>query len=60
LFPEGKFHQVFLSEVANLLIHPGGKQNLIIHNKGAIRARYSVASLKNTFERLLNQLYKMD
>jgi glycosyltransferase involved in cell wall biosynthesis len=60
LFPEGKFHKAFLSDVANLLIHPGGKQNIIIHNKKAVRARYSHASFKNNFERLLNQLYKMD
>jgi glycosyltransferase involved in cell wall biosynthesis len=60
LFPEGKFHQAFLSDVANLLIHPGAKQNLIIHNKKAVRARYCHASFNNKFERLLNQLYKLD
>ena len=60
LFPEGKFDQAFLSDVANLIIHPGAKQNLIIHNKEAVRARYSHASFKNNFERLLNQLNKLD
>jgi glycosyltransferase involved in cell wall biosynthesis len=60
LFPEGKFHRGFLSEVANLLIHPGAKQNIITHNKEAVRARFSQASFKNNFERLLNQLYNLD
>ncbi len=60
LFPEGKFHQAFLSDVANLLIHPDAKQNSIIHNKEAVHARYSHASFKNKFEHLLDQLYKLD
>jgi len=60
LFPEGKFNRLFLSDVAELLIHPGGNHNTIIHNKEAIRARYSYTSFKNTFESLLNQLYQME
>lgn len=60
LFPEGKFHQAFLSDVADILIHPGAKQNLIIHNKEAVRARYGYVFFKNKFEHILNQLYKLD
>jgi glycosyltransferase involved in cell wall biosynthesis len=60
LFPEGGFHRAFLSDIANMLLHPGGNQNTIIHNKEAIRARYGYASFKNKLERLLNQFYKMD
>ena len=60
LFPDGKFHRAFLSEVANLLIHPDAKQNAIIHNKRAVRTRFSQASFKKTFEGLLNQLCNLD
>lgn len=60
LFPEGTLHEDFLSDVANLLIHPGSQQNMIIHNKEAVRARYSRASFRNTFEYLLKQLYKLN
>ena len=60
LIPEGKFHRAFLSDVANLLINSEAKQHVIVHNKEAVRARYSYATLKNKFERLLNQLYELD
>ncbi len=60
LFPEGKFTQAFLSDVADLLIHPDAKQKLIIQNREAVRIRYSHESFKNKFERLLNQLYELD
>lgn len=60
LFPEGKLHEDFLSVVANLLLHPGSKQNMIVHNKEAVRARYSRASFRNTFGHLLEQLYKLN
>jgi hypothetical protein len=60
LFPEGKLHQTFLSDVANLLIYSETKQHEILHNKKAVRTRYNYTSLKNKFEILLNQLYKLD
>jgi glycosyltransferase involved in cell wall biosynthesis len=60
LFPEWKFHKAFLSDVANLLIHPSANQNSIMHNKEVVRARYSHASFKNKFGQLLNQLCKQD
>jgi len=60
LFPEGKFHRAFLSDVANLLINPESNQHVILHNKKAVRARYNYATLKNKFERLLDQLYELD
>ncbi len=59
LFPEGKFHKAFLSDVTNLLIHPSAKQYNIMHNKGVVQARYSHASLKNKFGQLLNRLCKL-
>ncbi len=58
--PEGNFHRAFLSDVANLLINPEAKQQVIVHNKEAVRARYSYTTLKNKFERLLKQLYELD
>ena len=60
LFPEGRFTQPFLSEVADLLIHPESGQKLIIQNREAVRSRYSYESFKNKFEHLLNQLYELD
>jgi len=59
-FPGGKFHEAFLSEVADLLLNAETKQNIILHNREAVRARYSTETLKNTFERLLAQLYKLN
>ena len=60
LIPEGKFHRAFLSDVANLLINSEAKQHVIVHNKEAVRARYSYATLKNKLERLLNQLCDLE
>jgi len=60
LFPEGEFNQTVLSDIANLLIHPGTKQTNIIHNREAVRARYSYIALKHGFERLLIKLYNLD
>jgi glycosyltransferase involved in cell wall biosynthesis len=60
LFPEGKLHQAFLSDAANLLVHPGAIKDQISHNKSVVRARYSNASFMNQFERIINQLHKLD
>jgi glycosyltransferase involved in cell wall biosynthesis len=60
LFPEGKLPTIFLSEVADLLINKENKQNIISHNKEAVRARYGTESLKNRFERLLHRLGELD
>ncbi len=59
LFPEGKFLRTFLSEVSSLLLHPDNRTDSIVHNKEAVRARYSHAAFKRKFERLLKQLIKM-
>jgi glycosyltransferase involved in cell wall biosynthesis len=59
-FPEGRFHKAFLSDVADLLIHPGARQNIITHNREAVRARFSHATFKDKFERLLGRLSRMD
>ena len=60
LFPAGKFHQAFLSEVADLLVNVETKQHVISHNKEAVRARYGTETLKNKFGILLQQLYELD
>ncbi|MDK1081504.1 MAG: glycosyltransferase [Anaerolineae bacterium] len=60
LFPEGKFYPSFLSAVADLLFNPEVKQNVSLHNKEAVRARYSTKAFKNKFERILNQLYNLN
>ena len=60
LFPQGRFTQAFLSEVADLLIHPDSKQKLNIQNREAVRSRYGYEAFKNKFEHLLNQLYDLD
>ncbi|MDK1119303.1 MAG: glycosyltransferase [Anaerolineae bacterium] len=60
LFPEGKLHQAFLADAADLLIKSGNNQDVILHNKEAVRARYSVGTVKNKFERLLGQLGKLE
>jgi glycosyltransferase involved in cell wall biosynthesis len=59
-FPEVTFHKAFLSDVADLLIHPGARQNIIAHNREAVRARFSHATFKDKFERLLSRLSSMD
>ena len=59
LFPEGSFHRAFLSKVANILIHPETQQKRMIHNKKAVRTRYSHASFKTKFEHRLENLYKL-
>lgn len=59
LFPEGILHRAFLSEVANLLIHPETQQKRMIHNKKVVRTRYSHASFKTKFEHRLEQLCKL-
>jgi len=60
IFPEGRFSKDFLAEVAAMLMHPGDQQDLIRHNKAAVRARYSQASFKNSFQQLLEQLCNLD
>jgi len=59
LFPEGSLHRTFLSEVADLLIHPETHQKRMIHNKKVVRTRYSYASFKTNFEHRLEQLCKL-
>ncbi len=59
-FPEGRFHRAFLSEVARLLIHPGARQDIIIHNRKAVHARFGHAPFKDKFERLLGRLSRMN
>jgi glycosyltransferase involved in cell wall biosynthesis len=60
IFPEGRFSKDFLSIVAALLMHPDDQQDLITHNRAAVRARYSQASFQNSFQQLLEQLCKLD
>ena len=60
LFPEGKFHRAFLSDVADLLINSKARQRDILHNKEAVRSRYNYATLKIKFKRLLNQLNELN
>ncbi|MGD8555373.1 MAG: glycosyltransferase family 4 protein, partial [Anaerolineales bacterium] len=60
LFPEGDFSRDFLDEVAGLLLHPEAIQDVMKHNRKAVRARYSRDSLKKRFEFLLNQLRKLE
>lgn len=57
--PGGKLHPAFLSEVTNLLLDANARQEIVHHNKKAVRARYSVETLKNNFGRLLRQLSKL-
>jgi glycosyltransferase involved in cell wall biosynthesis len=59
LFPEGRFHRAFLSDVANLLIHPETHQKRMIHNKKVVHTRYSYASFKTKFAYRLEQLCKL-
>jgi glycosyltransferase involved in cell wall biosynthesis len=59
-FPEKKFKRKMLSDVADLLMETNVRQEVIRHNKNAVRTRYSVDTLKNKFERLLNHLVKSD
>lgn len=59
-FPERKFKRKMLSVVAELLLESGVRQNVIRHNKDAVRTRYSVDTLKDKFVRLLNHLTKSD
>jgi glycosyltransferase involved in cell wall biosynthesis len=60
LFPEGDFSRDFLDEVAGLLLHPEAIQDVMKHNREAVRARYSRDSLKKRFQFLLDQLRKLE
>jgi glycosyltransferase involved in cell wall biosynthesis len=60
LFPEGRLHRAFLSDVANLLLHPETQQKRMIHNQEVVRTRYSHASFINKFEQLLDQLCELE
>ncbi len=57
-FPEGKFDRAFLASVTNLLINSEIKRDVILHNKEAVRTRYSVEALRNRFEHLLRKFYE--
>jgi glycosyltransferase involved in cell wall biosynthesis len=54
LFPKRKFRKRFLSEVADLLLKPAIRQQIGNKNREAVRARYSQATLRRKFERILN------
>jgi glycosyltransferase involved in cell wall biosynthesis len=59
-YPEGRFRGRFLTEVANLLVHPAARREIGEHNREVVRVRYSQAALKNKFELILTQFTKLD
>jgi glycosyltransferase involved in cell wall biosynthesis len=59
-FPEGEFSDLFLEEVANLLLKPETNRSRIEHNKTAVRSRYSFDVLEETFRDLLDKLRTID
>ena len=60
LFPEGDFTDDFLCDVSDLILNPQRRMDVIEHNREAVRARYSHASLIKAFQRLLEQLISLD
>ena len=59
LFPEGDFSESTLDEVTNLLLHPELNQERNQHNKEAVRSRYRIAALRETFKELLDHLRRI-
>ncbi len=59
LFPEGDFSESTLDEVTNLLLHPELNQERNQHNKEAVRSRYRIAALRETFRELLDHLRRI-
>jgi len=59
LFPEDDFSEEFLVEVAELLTDPVAWTAWCEHNRLAIRSRYSVEALSDSFRQLLDGSYKI-
>ena len=60
IFPEVIFPKSFLSKVARLLLHPGDNQDMITHNKAAVRARFSQEAFNSSFRQMLERLCELD
>ena len=59
LFPEDDFSEEFLDEVVELLTDPEAWTTWCEHNRLAIRSRYSVEALSDSFRRLLDGSYEI-
>jgi glycosyltransferase involved in cell wall biosynthesis len=59
-FPEGRFSNEFLSNVAALLIHPEEHQDRIEHNRQAVRARFGRQTFEKNFQQLLEQFCNLE
>ena len=57
LFPEDDYPAEFLAEVARLLTSPSAWTKWREHNRQAIRARYSEAALRDSFQHLLDSAH---
>jgi glycosyltransferase involved in cell wall biosynthesis len=59
LFPDGNFTRRFLEKVSKILLSSRGEIPSVVHNKAAVKARYSHQALKEKFEFLLEQLSRL-
>ncbi len=59
-FPERKFSQAFLSEVASVLLDSTIQKKYRTYNRRAVKSRYSRGSFNTKFEGLLEHLGKLD
>ena len=58
-FPEKDFSKEFLDQVAALLLRPEISRQWQLHNRNAVRTRYSEGALRASFQNLLQQLYEI-
>ncbi len=55
-FPEAEFPEELLARVTSILFEPGSEIERIERNRGAVRKRYSMDKLRNSFEKILDAL----
>jgi glycosyltransferase involved in cell wall biosynthesis len=54
--PEAGFSDSCLNKVSDLMLHPENSEELIEHNKNAVKLRYSTGTIKNKFIKFIKRL----
>ena len=55
-FPEGEFSDDLLAAITSILLDPESQRERIAHNRTAVRGRYSLDALRESFEEILDRL----
>lgn len=56
LFPEGDYSAKFLDSAAELMLYPEKSKDLMVHNKKAVRSRYSIEMITEKFNTFIEAL----